>query len=149
MVDEEDSAPDDPNEGTAPEPGHTDPVADGDDDGLPNNLDPDDDSDGVIDDKDDVDNSGNVPSAPVSNPSAPPVSDSYPAPEPVTVPYPAPEPVFAEAASPDNNAEHPVVLALPSTGSGTIPDRTPVLAILIGAGLLLATGGGTMLVRRR
>lgn len=139
VVDEEDSAPEDPNEGTAPEPDNTDPVADGDDDGLPNNLDPDDDSDGVTDDTDDVDNSQNVPSAPVSNPSSPPVTDSYP----------APEPVFAEAVSADNDAEHPVVLALPSTGSGPIPGRTPVLGILICAGILLATGGGTMPGRRR
>ncbi len=132
VVDEDDSAPDDPNEGTVPEPGDTDPIADGDDDGLPNALDPDDDSDGVTDDDENL-GGDNAPS--------PPGHRSDPAPEP--------EPVFAEAVPSSTTDEHPVVLALPSTGSGGTTDRTLVVGILTGTSLLLASAGGSLLIRRR
>lgn len=139
VVDDQDSAPDDPNEGTPPEPGSNDPVADGDNDGLPNDLDPDDDSDGIVDDEDDAGIGGNVPPPPASNPSPPPGGDSYP----------APEPVFTEAVPSGSVAEQPVVLALPSTGSGTAPDPSWIAGMLIGASLLIAIGGGTMHGKRR
>lgn len=130
VVDDQDSAPDDPNEGAAPEPGSNDPVADGDNDGLPNTLDPDDDSDGIVDDEDLVGSDDSVPPPPVSNPAPPPTGD----------PYPAPEPDFTEAVPSGSIAEQPVVLALPSTGSGAAPGLIGIPGMLIGASLLLAIG---------
>jgi hypothetical protein len=142
VVDEHDSAPEDPNEGTAPEPGDTDPIADGDDDGLPNALDPDDDSDGVTDDDENM-GGDNDPPAPVTNPTSPSEPGPDPAPEPET------EPVFAEAVPSRTTTEHSVVLALPSTGSGGTTDRMLILGMLTGTNLLLAAAGGSLLTRRR
>lgn len=140
VVDEEDSAPDDPNEGKAPESGDTDQIADGDDDGLPNALDPDDDSDGVTDDEEKL-GGEEAPPTPVTKPTSGAGPSSNPA--------PGPEPVFAAAVPSSTTDEHPVVLALPSTGSGTAAGHIPVVGMFIGASLLLATAGGCLLARRR
>lgn len=133
VVDNNDSAPDDPNTGTSPEPDSSDPVVDSDDDGLPNVFDPDDDSDGVVDDEDGTVAPANVPTAPET--SLPATQEEAPS---LSVEV-APAPV-----SPDPESERPLVLALPSTGSEPVPDRQPFVALLIGTALLFITSGGAL-----
>ncbi|HEV2072742.1 MAG TPA: hypothetical protein VGR29_03785 [Thermomicrobiales bacterium] len=139
VVDENDSAPNDPNEGTAPEPGDTDPIADGDNDGLPNALDPDDDSDGVSDDDENL-GGDNAPSEPVTKPTSPSGPRSDPAPEP--------EPVFADAVPARTTDDHPVVLAFPRPGV-VAPLTACWLSGCSPAPAFSFTAGGSLLIRRR
>jgi hypothetical protein len=123
VADGDDSAPNDPTEGEAPAPGPTDPANDNDDDGLPNVMDPDDTNDGQPDSDEGIGTVDEVPPVPVKEEPVAPVADS-----PGT-----------QAAAPSH--EGPLVLALPSTGSGVSPGSPALPLLLSGATLLLAASG--------
>lgn len=128
VQDTDDSHPNDPTKGEKPAPGPTDPIADDDGDGLPNVMDPDDNQNGIPDADEGVGTTGDdVPAKskhPVTN------ADS-----------PAPTGGGTSAPASTRNS---LVLALPSTGSGTRVADPAAPVLVIGVAILLATSSFTI-----
>jgi len=132
VQDRDDSHPNDPTRGEKPPPGPTDPIADDDGDGLPNVMDPDDNNNGMPDAEEGV---GPVSPGPPAEPQTPQEPDKGKSPD-------SKAPAFVGGA----RGKAPLVRALPSTGTGSSETGPLVSILLIGSGLLLATGHWT---RRR
>lgn len=134
VQDADDSAPHNPNEGTRPVPGPTDPIADDDNDGLPNVMDPDDNNNGQPDADEGVGTVGDGPKTPAPTKQRP---DSRNAPS------------VSPTSGRDRGAiERPAVLALPSTGSG-MAHRWPMPSMLMAGSITLVVAAGLSRQKQR
>lgn len=151
-----DSADSDPSQAALPPAETPDIIApdqDTDNDGIDNIMDPDDDNDAVEDDEDPA---PFTPVPPVDVPETPEVE--VPAPEQPVRPgteqpeqsvrpeVSAPEPVASQSRS---EANAPLVVALPSTGSGGTVSTGSSVAVLLSTLALVSGATGLMLRRRR
>lgn len=131
VQDIDDIAPNDPNVGERPAPGPTDPIADDDNDGLPNIMDPDDSNDGVTD----ADEPREAPEPTVEAPV--PTEETQ---DPGGGTSPAGE--SPAAAGPTDSVQTaPVVLALPKAGDGEDRAENAGAVLVIGSVLLLGASG--------